>query len=109
MKTIANIYAKKISSDSLRPGTVAFRSRMETSEGWISIIVNSLLFAIKLTLGLISLSIALIADAFHSLSDLSSSIIIIVSAKIFNFVTPCQQFLIQALLIFKTGMITPDS
>ncbi len=82
MKTIANIYAKKISSDSLRPGTVAFRSRMETSEGWISIIVNSLLFAIKLTLGLISLSIALIADAFHSLSDLSSSIIIIVSAKI---------------------------
>lgn len=82
MKTAANIFAKKISSNSLRPGTVEFRSRTEATEGWISIIVNFLLFAIKLVLGLLSRSIALVADAFHSLSDMSSSIIIIVSAKI---------------------------
>ncbi len=38
-------------------------------EGKISILVNTLLFALKLWAGIISGSVALMADAWHTLSD----------------------------------------
>jgi cation diffusion facilitator family transporter len=47
-------------------------------EGIISFIVNILIFIIKLVIGLSIQSIALITDAFHSLSDSLSSIVIII-------------------------------
>ncbi len=50
--------------------------------GTIGIIVNALLFAIKLSVGLISGSIAVTADAFNNLSDAASSIITIVGFKL---------------------------
>jgi cation diffusion facilitator family transporter len=55
-----------------------------TSErvGWISIITNIFLFIIKYWVGLVSGSIALIADAWHTLSDSISSIAVIVGLKI---------------------------
>ncbi len=46
--------------------------------GWISIVGNLLLFAIKFWAGWISNSIALMADAWHTLSDSASSIILLV-------------------------------
>ena len=42
--------------------------------GFVGIVVNLLLFSIKLTVGLIVTSIAVIADAFNNLSDAASSI-----------------------------------
>ncbi len=51
-------------------------------EGWVSILVNIVLFVIKFTLGMISASIALIADAFHTLSDMITSVVIVISFKI---------------------------
>ena len=51
-------------------------------EGTISIIVNIGLFAVKLWAGMVSGSIALIADAWHTLSDSISSLIVIVGAKL---------------------------
>ncbi|TYB30339.1 MAG: cation transporter [Candidatus Mcinerneyibacterium aminivorans] len=42
-------------------------------EGFLSIIFNIVLFMIKLTVGIISNSIAIIADAVHTLSDIVSS------------------------------------
>jgi cation diffusion facilitator family transporter len=50
--------------------------------GTIGIIVNALLFAIKLSVGLISGSIAVTADAFNNLSDAASSVITIVGFKL---------------------------
>ncbi len=47
-------------------------------EGIVSVIVNLLIFIIKILKGLSIQSIALITDAFHSLSDSLSSIVIIV-------------------------------
>lgn len=44
--------------------------------------VNLLLFSIKLTVGLIVTSIAVIADAFNNLSDAASSIVTILGFKI---------------------------
>lgn len=50
--------------------------------GTIGIIVNALLFAIKLSVGLISGSIAVTADAFNNLSDAASSVITIAGFKL---------------------------
>jgi len=51
-------------------------------EGVISVIVNSALFAAKLYAGVITGSIALVADAWHTLSDSLSSLVVIISVKI---------------------------
>jgi cation diffusion facilitator family transporter len=51
-------------------------------EGWLSIVGNILLFALKYWAGLATGSIAIIADAWHTLSDSLSSVIVIVGAKI---------------------------
>ena len=51
------------------------------SEGWISIGVNILLFGLKFWAGLVSGSVAIIADAWHTLSDSITSIIVLIGAK----------------------------
>lgn len=52
--------------------------------GTIGIIVNVLLFAIKLSVGLLAGSVAVMADAFNNLSDAASSIITIIGFKMAN-------------------------
>jgi len=47
--------------------------------GWLSITINIILFIFKAILGFVSGSVALIADAFHTLSDLGTSFIVIFS------------------------------
>ncbi|MDD2200381.1 MAG: cation diffusion facilitator family transporter, partial [Bacteroidales bacterium] len=51
-------------------------------EGIISVIVNSVLFALKFWAGIVTGSIALTADAWHTLSDSLSSIIVIAAVKL---------------------------
>ena len=51
-------------------------------EGWISIFSNLLLFGLKYWAGLVSGSIALIADAWHTLTDSVSSVIVLVGGKL---------------------------
>lgn len=51
-------------------------------QGWISITLNAILFIFKYWAGLVTGSLALMADAWHTLSDSLSSIIVLVSAKI---------------------------
>ncbi len=46
-------------------------------EGWISILANLLLGALKLFFGTLSGSVALVADAFHSFADSTTSIIVV--------------------------------
>jgi cation diffusion facilitator family transporter len=57
---------------------------METSEriAWLSITVNLALVGIKTTLAFLSGSIAVKADALHSLTDVLSSVIILIGIKI---------------------------
>jgi len=50
-------------------------------EGIASIIVNTVLFALKFWAGLITGSLALTADAWHTLSDSISSIVLVIAAK----------------------------
>lgn len=56
---------------------IQVRSQYGIMEGWISVVINSLLFVIKLAAGLMVNSIALIADAIHSISDMFSSAAVI--------------------------------
>ena len=56
------------------------RKRISIQEGWISIVVNVLLFILKFWAGIVSGSLALIADAWHTLSDSISSILVLISA-----------------------------
>jgi cation diffusion facilitator family transporter len=53
-------------------------------EGWLSIVVNTLLFGLKYWAGIVTGSVALIADAWHTLSDSISSVVVIISSKISN-------------------------
>jgi cation diffusion facilitator family transporter len=51
-------------------------------QGILSIIVNTVLFGLKLWAGIVSGSIALTADAWHTLSDSLSSVIVIFGVKL---------------------------
>jgi len=51
-------------------------------EGTVSIIVNTVLFTLKIWVSIITGSIALAADAWHTLSDSLSSIVVVIAAKL---------------------------
>ena len=63
------------------PEDINIRAKYGYLEGIVSIIGNSVLFVIKLVLGLIINSIALIADVFHTLSDSGTSAVVIFGFK----------------------------
>lgn len=56
--------------------------KLALNEGRLSLIGNIILFGLKLWAGMLSASAAMIADAWHTLSDSLSSLIIIVAAKV---------------------------
>ena len=60
-----------------KESTMKYRSRIGKFQGWISVTVNSLMFLLKLTIGLVIGSISVIADAIHTLSDVISSGVVI--------------------------------
>lgn len=58
------------------------RKKASYLEGTVSIVVNICLFGLKYWAGIVSGSIALMADAWHTLSDSISSVVVIVGAKL---------------------------
>ena len=64
--------------DTLSPDV---RARYAYMEAGVSIAANSVLFVFKLFCGLLINSIALITDAFHTLSDTATSCVIILGFK----------------------------
>ena len=60
------------------------RGRVGYLAGIVGIVVNMFLFILKLTIGIVVSSIAVMADAFNNLSDAASSIITIVGFKLSN-------------------------
>jgi cation diffusion facilitator family transporter len=51
-------------------------------EGSVSIIINTVLFIIKMWAAIVTGSIALAADAWHTLSDSLSSVVVVIAAKL---------------------------
>ncbi|MGX4644594.1 cation diffusion facilitator family transporter [Holzapfeliella sp. JNUCC 80] len=78
MKSILGLIDKKTSSLS----TIDKRSKTGTYAGIVGLILNIILVAIKLTVGLISGSVAIMADAINSLSDAGSSVLTLVGFHI---------------------------
>ena len=60
----------------------SLKSRYIKIEGWSSILLNSLLFILKYWAGIASGSLALIADAWHTLTDSISSVIVLIGGAI---------------------------
>lgn len=58
------------------------RAKAGYMAGWVSIVINSLLFALKYWAGLVTGSIALMADAWHTLSDSISSVVVVIAIKL---------------------------
>ena len=58
------------------------RGRYGNLSGLVGIITNLLLFAAKITVGLVFHSIAIVADAVNNLSDSASSVVTLVGFKI---------------------------
>lgn len=57
------------------------RRRLGNIEGWLSILANVILFVLKYWAGIVTGSVAVIADAWHTLSDSLSSVIVLVGLK----------------------------
>ena len=50
-------------------------------EGWISIVLNTALFAVKYWVGVTAGSVSMIADAWHTLSDTLTSVVVIIGFR----------------------------
>ncbi len=61
---------------------VSARNKIIYTAGWISIVLNIVLFIVKYIAGVLSGSLALIADAWHTLSDSISSLVVIIGTKL---------------------------
>ena len=77
-----NFLIRTTTPKGIEPGTTAYRGHVGMLEGWVSIIGNFVLFVIKLIFGWMVSSIALIADAFHTLSDVATSIVVIFGFRV---------------------------
>lgn len=58
------------------------KAKAQVFEGILSVVVNTLLFGVKFWVGMITGSIALIADAWHTLSDALTSVFVAFSVKL---------------------------
>lgn len=56
--------------------------KLAYNEGILSVVTNVLLFVLKYWAGVVTGSVAIIADAWHTLSDSLSSLVVIVGAKV---------------------------
>ena len=79
LKIINNYLVRRLISDFDQTENKKVRIRYGMIAGWTSILVNILLFIIKLAMGLKSGSISILADAFHLLSHLANSVILVVT------------------------------
>lgn len=59
-----------------------FSKKYIIREGWLSITGNIILFGLKYWAGIVTGSLALIADAWHTLSDSVSSVIVLIGGKV---------------------------
>lgn len=80
----SNFLISRFIKDSKNTKDEKVRSAYGYLAGIIGIITNAILFVIKFSVGLITHSIAISADAFNNLSDTASSIITILGFKLSN-------------------------
>ena len=78
MKKFTRWIAAKLIKNHQSVNDLKVRARYGTLEGWVSIVINLLLFVIKMLVGLSIKSVSLIADAIHTLADSATSAVLII-------------------------------
>ncbi len=78
----SNFLVKKFIKNHENTKNPVVRSRYGSLGGWTSIVINLILGIIKIIIAIIYGSISLLADAIHTLSDMATSVIIILGFKI---------------------------
>lgn len=79
LESTNNFLGRRFISDFESTDNLEVRIAHGFLSGWSSIIITVLLFVIKISMGLASGSISIVADAFHMLSHLANSIILVVT------------------------------
>lgn len=87
------------------PKNPAIRSKYASLAGFTGIIVNVLLFVGKLVLGILSASIAMIADALNNITDAGSSIVTLIGFRLANKPVDKEHPLGHGRLEYVTGFI----
>ena len=82
MKRLTNVLVRWFVPDAENVSDRVVRSRYGLLEGWTSVWLNTVLSVGKGILGVTTGSIAILADAAHSLSDMGSSVIIILGFRL---------------------------
>jgi cation diffusion facilitator family transporter len=82
MKKFTQWIAAKTIKDHQSVNDLKVRARYGALEGWASIVINLLLFVVKIVLGFSIKSVSLIADAVHTLADSGTSAVVIIGFKI---------------------------
>lgn len=77
-------FLKRFVADFENTADKKVREKYSTLSGTLGIICNLVLFAVKFLIGSIMKSIAITSDAFNNLSDMGSSVMAIISAKLSN-------------------------
>jgi len=78
MQRIVRRLATRLAPGAEDPAAQGPRTRIGLLEGWTSAVVNTLLFGVKLALGLATGSLALLADAAHTMADSGTSLVVII-------------------------------
>jgi len=81
MNKLTKILLKKFVKNYENIRNLTVRIKYGFLEAWISIVGNTILFVFKLIFGLILNSISLIADSFHTLSDVITSIVVLLGFR----------------------------
>ena len=82
MSALTHYIIKRLIPEGTNPLEPANRLKIGQFEGYLSIFSNLILFAVKFSIGISSFSIALLADAFHTLMDVGTSAIVIIGFKL---------------------------
>jgi len=73
---------RKMKINSKKQVSKKYKTFIGYLEGTVSIILNTLLFGLKYWVGMKTFSIAIIADAWHTLSDSLTSLVVIIGFKV---------------------------
>ena len=79
---LTNFLIQRFIADFDQTKLPAVRMRYGNLSGRVGLVVNFLLFGIKLTLGLMSGAISIVADAIHNLADAGSSIVTLLGFRL---------------------------
>ncbi len=79
---MTNFLIKRFIGKNYDPHDKKTRGKFANLAGFTGIFANILLFAAKLTLGILSASVAMIADAFNNISDAGSAIVTLIGFRL---------------------------